>query len=93
MIIETPYRNMETTIAVLWDISFSVRTVFLPCALSSLKSFVWFHKFDAKLESTDTAIPKISRFRWDKIRYKRLYESINSTIAKNGTGEKIELGV
>ncbi len=67
--------------------------VFLPCAKSSFKSFVWFHKFEAKLESNDTPIPIINRYRDDKIIPKDLYVIANSNMAKNGKGENIEKGV
>ncbi len=68
-----------------------VKIVFLPCTRSSSKSFPWFHKLEAKFESSDTLIPANSKgkSKMDS----PLCDNKKIDIAKRGNGDIIEAGV
>lgn len=65
--------------------------VFLPCAISSFRSLLWFHKLEAKFEKSDNTIPE------NKMGKSKMFNSLRDIkkrdIANNGNGEIMEAGV
>lgn len=59
------YKSKDNKIAAFCEIIFWVRALILPWAESSFRSFVWFQRLDAKLESIDAAIPEISALEYN----------------------------
>ena len=87
------YRLIEINTASFNLRIFFVNNVFLLFFMSSLRSFVWFQKFDAPLETREIKTPKINRFNFAIESSVNLQEMKNKVMEKIGIGEIRDWGV